>query len=171
MALPGAAARYLVVAVVVDKAELVARYPTPAHPYHLALGFLLQRYCGYLNHLSRVGDVMAESRGGGEDRLLKDSYERHYQHGAWWAKAEFFQRALTTKQLKLKQKWSNIAGLQLADILAHPVKQMILCEQGRVAKAAIAPFAERLLDAVSPKLNRHLYTGKVEGYGTVFFPK
>ena len=163
--------RYIVVAVVIDKAELAARYPTPAHPYHLALGFLLQRYCGYLNHLSRVGDVMAESRGGAEDRLLKDSYERHYNRGAWWTKPEFFQRALTTKQLKLKRKWCNITGLQLADLLAHPVKQMVLREQGRIRDDAVGPFARRLLRVVVPKLNHHLYTGRIDGYGTVFFPK
>ena len=29
------------VAVVIDKRVLQERYPTPAHPYHLALGYLL----------------------------------------------------------------------------------------------------------------------------------
>ncbi len=164
-------ARFLMTAVVIDKAALLERYPTPAHPYHLALGFLLQRYCGYLNHTSRVGDVMAESRGGAEDRLLKDSYQLVYQRGAWqhW-RAAFFQTALTTKELKLKPKSHNIAGLQLADILAHPVKQAVLCEEGRLPEG-LAGFAQQLVETVRPKFNRHLYSGRIEGYGTVLFPK
>jgi hypothetical protein len=37
-----------------------------AHPYHLGLGFLLQRFAGFLNHINRVGDILGESRGGRE---------------------------------------------------------------------------------------------------------
>jgi hypothetical protein len=73
---------FRIVAVVIDKKALTDSYgPAAAHPYHLAMGFMLQRYCGYLNHISRCGDVLAESRGGREDRLLKDSYERTYERG------------------------------------------------------------------------------------------
>lgn len=93
-------AEFKIVAVVIDKKELNARYPAPAHPYHLAMGFLLQRYCGFLNHINRCGDVMAESRGGREDRLLKDSYARVYERGAWVRKGNFFQQALTSRELK-----------------------------------------------------------------------
>jgi len=75
-------ARFRVVAVVIDKKALREAYPTPAHPYHLAIGFMLQRYCGYLNHINKQGDVMSESRGGRENRLLMDSYSRHYERGA-----------------------------------------------------------------------------------------
>jgi hypothetical protein len=68
-------ADFRIVAVVIDKHELQRAFgETAAHPYHLGLGFLLQRYAGYLNHINRTGDVMAEARGGAEDRLLKESY-------------------------------------------------------------------------------------------------
>jgi hypothetical protein len=160
---------FRVAAVVIDKGLLRDQYPTPAHPYHLALGFMLQRYCGFLNHVSRQGDVMAESRGGTEDRLLKDSYVRVHQSGAWMVRAPAFQRALTSGELKLRPKSANTAGLQLADLLGHPVRQHILIQHQRVP-GPLAPFAARLLSVVTPKLNRHLYTGRVEGYGTVLFP-
>jgi len=131
---------------------------------------MLQRYCGLLNHMNRRGDVMAESRGGREDRLLKDSYERTYSRGAWMTRAGFFQRALTSGQLKLKPKSANIAGLQLADCLGHPVRQIILIENGRVNGPA-RPFASQLVGILEQKFNRHLYDGRVEGYGKVLFPK
>src|SRR3989304_5182683 len=70
-------AKFRVVAVVIDKAALRSAYgESAAHPYHLGLGFLLQRFAGYLNHINRVGDVMAEARGGAEDLLLQESYTR-----------------------------------------------------------------------------------------------
>jgi hypothetical protein len=164
-------ANFRIVAVVIDKLALRERYgDAAAHPYHLAMGFLLQRYCGFLNHVNRVGDVMAESRGGKEDSLLKDSYARHYEQGAWSTPSEYFQGVLTSRSLKLKPKRANISGLQLADLLSHPVKQSILREH-RLHATETAPYAARLLDAVASKFNRHLYKGQIEGYGKVLFPR
>jgi hypothetical protein len=164
-------AEFRIVAVVIDKLALRDRYgAAAAHPYHLAMGSLLQRYCGYLNHINRVGDVMAESRGGREDRLLKDSYQRHYEQGAWTTPASQFQSALTSRELKLKPKSANIAGLQLADLLGHPVKHAILHEHG-LFPGETAPYAFRLLEAIAGKFNSHLYDERIEGYGKVLFPK
>jgi hypothetical protein len=112
---------------------------------------------------------MAESRGGQEDRLLKDSYSRHYERGAWWVRAESLQRALTSSQLKLKPKSANIAGLQLADILAHPVKQAVLRDEGLI-DAMPTPFISRLLEVIEPKFNRELYKNRIKGYGKVLYP-
>lgn len=163
-------AEFKIVAVVIDKKELKLQYPTPAHPYHLGLGFMLQRYCGFLNHINRCGDVMAESRGGHEDRLLKDSYARVYERGAWVKGATFFQQALTSKKLKVKPKSANIADLQLADLLANPLRKAVLIEERKI-HGSLAPFTRQILEAVKDKFNRHLYNGRVEGYGKVLFPK
>lgn len=84
--------------------------------------------------------------------------------------AHTFQSALTTRQLKLKQKSANIVGLQLADLLGHPVKQYVLQSAGQPG-IKTAPFADKLLDVVQAKFNRHLYEGRIEGYGMVLFPK
>ncbi|HLG14426.1 MAG TPA: DUF3800 domain-containing protein [Blastocatellia bacterium] len=164
-------AEFRVVAVVIDKLALRNAYgESAAHPYHLGLGFLLQRFAGYLNHINRVGDVMAESRGGMEDRLLKESYTRVHERGVWMTASHVFQGALTSRQLKLKPKSANIAGLQLADLLGHPVKQWVLKRNGLLADD-LAPFAQRLMGVVERKFNRHLYDGRIEGYGIVLFPK
>ena len=118
---------FRVVGVVIDKLALRQKYgDAAAHPYHLALGFLLQRYCGYLNHINRCGDVLAESRGAREDKLLEDSYARIFANGVWSQRENYFQNSLTSKELKVKKKSANISGLQLADLLAHSVRQIIL---------------------------------------------
>ena len=166
------AAEFKVVAVVIDKQELRRTHGTAAaHPYHLGLGFLLQRFAGYLNHINRVGDVLGESRGGREDRMLKDSYSRVFERGVWGiTRSSAFQSAFTSAELKLKPKSANIAGLQLADLLGHPVKQWVLNHFGQ-DPAELAPFARRLVAAVEGKFNRHLYDGRIAGYGVVLFPR
>lgn len=164
-------ADFRLVAVVIDKLKLYQSYGEGAsHPYHLAMGFLLQRYCGFLNHINRVGDVMAESRGGIEDRLLKDSYNRVFERGVFTTGSDSFQRALTSRELKIKPKSANIAGLQLSDLLGHPVKQYILRIKGLINRG-VPPFAARILDAAETKWNHHFYDGRVEGYGWVIYPK
>lgn len=165
-------AKFRVVAVMIDKAALRAAYgETAAHPYHLGLGFLLQRFAGYLNHINRVGDVMAEARGGAEDLLLQESYTRVYEHGIWGVtSASYFQSALSSRQIKLQEKKANISGLQLADLLGHPAKMWALNRFGAI-KETPAPFAKRLMEIVENKFNRQLYDNRLEGYGIVFYPK
>ncbi len=162
---------FCVAAVVIDKAGLLRRYGEMAnHPYHLGLSFMLQRFAKYLNQINRIGDVMAESRGGREDMRLKDVYTQIFERGIWQDRPAFFQAALTSKQLKVKSKRENIAGLQLADLLGHPVKQMVLKRYGRL-DTGLASFAQRLEGVLSGKWHCHPHSGKTDGYGMVLFPK
>ncbi|UCF79959.1 MAG: DUF3800 domain-containing protein [Acidobacteriota bacterium] len=163
-------ADFRIVAVVVDKLALKTVYPDPWHPYHASLGFMLQRYCGYLNHFNRSGDVYAESRGKVEDGFLSNAYEHVFVHGDRFYPSEFYRRALTREELILKKKEENIAGLQLADIIAHPVKQEMLSEKG-ILPAQMGSFVSRLKAMLLSKYNRHLSKGHVEGYGKVWFPE
>ncbi len=159
---------YRVIAVVIDKKTHSERYREAAlHPYHYCLVALLERYCGLLNLRGHQGDVMAESRGGTEDRQLKEAYHAVYRAGTQWRGRSFFQRALTSGQIKLKPKSSNIAGLQFADLLAHPVKQAILLEKGRIDDSG-DNFGRQLCECLVEKYNRQVYNGRVWGYGKVF---
>jgi hypothetical protein len=165
-------AEFRVMAVVIDKAALRGKYgEAAAHPYHLGLGYLLQRYAGYLNHINRVGDMMAEARGGVEDRLLEESYTRVFDRGIWSVtNANYFQSALTSRELKLKSKTANIAGLQLADLLGHPVKMWVL-KHYHLVDNDLAPFAAQIMRIVQSKFNRQMYTGAIEGYGYLLYPR
>lgn len=163
-------AKFVLVGVCIDKLRMKQEYPDPFHPYHLALGLILERYCGLLNHINKQGDVLAESRGGKEDSLLKNAYRHIWTYGTRYHKAEFFQRALTSKEIKLKKKSDNIAGLQLADVLARAVRDDILTEFN-LKSEFLGPFDRRLILIIQPKYNRHLYDGRGLGYGKVLFPK
>lgn len=166
-----AGASFRIVIVVTDKLRLKTEYREQAwHPYHLAMGFLMQRYCAFLNHVNRTGDVMAESRGRTENELLAGAYQHTYAHGDMFHRADWYRRVLTSNQVKLKPKDKNISGLQLADVLAHPLKQRVLHEHGSIEELE-GGFGVRLAEAAEDKYNRHLYDGRVEGYGKVLFPK
>lgn len=165
-------ANFRLVAIIIDKARLKDSFGESAsHPYHLGLGFLLQRYAGYLNHINRMGDVMAETRGKKEDQLLETSYSRVYNNGVWSVTtAGFFQSALSSNQIKLRNKKANISGLQLADILAHPTKMWALNYFADI-DVNLGPFAQKLMLIVEKKFNRQLYNHKLDGYGVLRYPK
>lgn len=121
--------QYVIISVVIDKKAHQERYGKAAfHPYHYCIATMLERYCGYLNFYNAQGDVMAESRKGREDRLLKEAYHSIYEVGTQWRGTAFFKSVFTSNEIKIKPKDKNIAGLQLADLLAYPCKQEILLE-------------------------------------------
>jgi hypothetical protein len=160
---------YQIITVVIDKNAHIERYGKAAyHPYHYCLAALLERYCGFLNFYNAQGDVLAESRGR-EDLKLKRAYQRLYREGTGQRDSKFFQRALTSLEIKIKPKSANIAGLQLADLLAHPSKQEILIEQKRISDAG-DNFGKQICQYIKAKYNRQVYEGRIKGYGKVFLP-
>jgi hypothetical protein len=160
-------ARFKMVCVVIDKRAHLQKYTSPFHPYHYCLAAMLDRYSGWLNYKNAVGDVMAESRGKQEDLQLKQAYLRVYKSGTRMFGHEHHQRALTSKDLKMRPKVANIAGLQLADMVAHPVKLACLAEKGLLPPLGEV-FGQRVFEAVRAKFNVHEVSGRVEGYGRVF---
>lgn len=151
-------AQFTGICVIINKQDHLNRYVSPFHPYHYCLGAMLDRYSGWLNHWNAVGDVMAESRGREEDLQLKAAYRRVFESGTLLFPYEHHQRALTSKDIKIRPKVANIAGLQLADILAHPVRQACLAEKGWIPDPGDV-FGNRLYGLVKPKLNYRYGTG------------
>jgi hypothetical protein len=159
---------FIAFAVVIDKYAASGRNfaSLPFDPYYVALLAMMERYCGLLQFRRSLGDVLAESRGGNEDRQLKAAFRTVYNAGTHYHNPQFFQQVLSSKELKIKPKSHNIAGLQLADVLAHPSKQQILADR----KFAPAPFgfAASLSKLVENKYNRRYANDQVEGYGRIF---
>jgi len=110
---------------------------------------------------------MAESRGGTEDLKLKSAYQKLYKQGTSQRDLEFFQRALTSSEVKIKPKSANIAGLQFSDLLAHPSKQEILIEERRIDEPT-DNFGKQICQCIQAKYNQQVYQGRIKGYGKVF---
>jgi hypothetical protein len=155
------------ICVLLDKQTHLAQYTDPFHPYHYCMAAMLDRYSGWLNLKNAMGDVMAESRGKEEDIQLMQAYRRVYESGTLMFDRLHHQRALTSKEIKIRKKSENIAGLQLADLLAHPVKQACLIERGLVADPGEV-FGRRIYLAANPKFNLQEFSGQVSGYGKVW---
>ena len=165
------AARFTMIVVIIDKQRHARGYARPDHPYHYCLAAMLDRYCGWLNYYKSRGDVMAEARGKKEDRLLAEEYRRIYTKGTrmFTNPKEHHQKALTSAAIKLRLKRDNVAGLQLADLLAHPVRQQALREEGLIADSGEA-FGKQIYAAVEGKFNMNYADGRVKGYGKVWLP-
>ena len=127
---------------------------------------MLERYCGFLKFGRHHGDVMAESRGGKEDTLLKAAYEAVYKGGTLYRSKEFFQDTLTTKEIKVKKKEANVAGLQLADMFALPARKRMLFD---VKRGGAPKFHLKELSEIAElKYNARFLTGRTEGYGKIY---
>lgn len=145
---------YSVISVCIDKKKHKETYTVWRYdPYHYCLSVLLERYVFFLNRKRSRGDALAESRGGKEDRRLKEAYTRLWEHGTDYVGPDQFQGALTSKQLKVKLKANNISGLQLADLLAHPSRNEILQEQGVLGRD-LAPFAKQIVSILQRKYDQ-----------------
>jgi hypothetical protein len=103
--------------------------------------------------MGACGDTIAESRGGKADRRLKESFHRLWQQGTEYIATETFQKNFTSCQLKVKSKANNIAGLQLADLVAHPSRNEILCEQG-LLHTKLGRFAQKVIEILKSKYDQ-----------------
>ena len=160
-------AKFKMVCVMIDKRSHLKHYASPFHPYHYCLTAMLDRYSGWLNYKNTVGDVLAESRGREEDLQLCEAYRRVYESGTLMFGHDHHQRALTSKDIKLKPKIANIAGLQLADILAYPVRQAMQLDMGAIQDPG-ENFGKRIYEVAKEKFNIKDWKGQVEGYGKVW---
>jgi hypothetical protein len=152
---------YRIITVCLDKKKHKDTYTTWRYdPYHYCLAILLERFSFWLNRQKAKGDIMAESRGGKEDRRLKDSFHRLWEQGTDFVKQEQFHESFTSGQLKVKPKSANVSGLQLADIIAHPSRAEILNEEGYLGRK-LASFSIEIIKILQSKYDYQ--EGKVFG--------
>ena len=145
---------YSVITVCIDKKNHVETYRTwRKNPYHYCMAVLLERFNFWLNRRNAKGDVMAESRGGREDKRLKEEFRDLWKNGTQFVDPNQFQRSLTSRELKVKPKSANITGLQLADLIAHPSRSEILYEQGLLERG-LGTFAFQIVGILADKYDR-----------------
>ncbi|MCY3544381.1 MAG: DUF3800 domain-containing protein [Chloroflexi bacterium] len=146
---------YSVITVCIDKkAHLETHETSQMDPYHYCLAVLLERFYHWLNRKGVRGDVMAEARGGKEDMRLKEEFRRLWENGTQYIEQGMFQSLLTSRELKVRSKSANIAGLQLADLIAHPSRSEILQEQGLLGRE-LSAFALQIVEILMDKYDRN----------------
>lgn len=142
--------------VVIDKAEHYARYPVATYnPYEYSLAVLLNRVRGYLKLRGATADVMPESRGQKEDNQLLAAYVDLRTNGAFYGTGPDYQESFPESGLLFRRKDQNVAGLQLADLIAAEQTLLTAQEAGKPMPRAIGSFGQRMNDAIRHKVNQY----------------
>lgn len=155
---------YMALTVVIDKWDHLERYQEFRYdPYHYCLNILMERYVLWLQKRGAVGDVMAESRGRKEDQRLATEFTDVWTNGTSFASAQKMQERLTSRQLKIKPKKTNVAGLQLADLLAHPSYKAVIAR--REHEDLADNFGGRIAAILEESKYNRSPSGRVDGWG------
>lgn len=159
---------YKVISVVIDKRAHLMRYRVWHYdPYHYCLEVLLERYAMLLQSAGARGDVIGEVRGGKSDRRLEKAYQGLWHKGSRYIGADTFQGVLTSGQLKLKPKTRNIAGLQFADLIAHPSAAYIRSQN--IAGDPPAKFGSQIAN-ILVRRKYHRRGNRINGIGIKWLP-
>ncbi len=160
---------YIAITVTIDKLQHNLQYQVWNYdPYHYCLKVMLERYVQWLKQYHFVGDVMIESRGGKEDMRLKASFEKVWEEGSEFVAANLFQQTLTSKRLKVKPKAYNIAGLQLADLIAHPAFKSALSRHNN--ESLPVNFGGQISKILEDNKFYRSSNGRIEGWGRKWLP-
>ena len=143
--------------VVIDKKVHIERYPLETFDaYVYTLAVLLWRVRGYLHFHKWQSDIMAEARGKVEDNNIQKAFKYVCENGfTGFGTAEGYRDAFPIAELKFGTKAHNVAGLQLADLVAYGQKIKTLLEKNRPYHKPASPFTIMLNDAIEPKVNRY----------------
>ena len=144
-----------IIATVIDKRRLKEKYAQPHSPYETALKFCLERAYSFLHQqgaTNLVYNVVVEQRGLNEDKELELAFRRIVNKGNWYDAPLPFEIIFANKKV-------NSCGLQIADLVAHPIGRHV-----------INPEQEnRSFKILEQKIIGR--NGKKEGYGLKVFPK
>ena len=148
-------ADFTLIAVVIHKARLKEQYATPAHPYHLAMEYGLERVHRFLKGQGQdepITCLVFEARGKKEDEVLELEFRRVC------AGENYFQKPLPF-EIIMADKKSNSEGLQLADMTARPIGLSVIRPKQ----------PNRAMDILEGKFYRDR-SGRKEGFGLKVFP-
>lgn len=148
-------APFTLVSTVIMKEALTRKYSSPANPYHMAMGFGLERVYRYLESLrehEKLTHIVFEKRGRREDDELELEFRRVCDGANYFNKAFPFQIVFADKK-------SNSSGLQFADLLARPIGRAMLdkTQENRAYEIIKTKFYARP-------------DGRIEGWGLKCFP-
>lgn len=167
--------------------ELVGRLPGPAFtvsidkqahlekyrawqfdPYHYVLTCMVERYVLWLNRNDFVGDVIGEARTEWHDRRLRRAFRHLYDNGSKFMRPDVARARLISRELRLQPKIADIAGLQVADLLAHPAHRTFKFMQQNIPIPD--DYGASLVRELERAYNRNPITRLIRGYGRKWLP-
>ena len=122
------ALEFQIVTACIDKEALVRRYANPFDPYDLAIRFCLERMSQWLAPRTETGQITQicfESRGKRQDRQAGLEFNAIIAHQSRLG-SRSTQFSGHPMQALFIPKHANVAGLQLADLIARPLARHCL---------------------------------------------
>lgn len=141
--------------VVFDKQAHIENYGAQSwNPYAYSLRVLLGRIHNWLIRRQHGrADIMPESRGKAEDDGLAEAYATLRNQGMDFLTADQLKSTYPEDTLLFRRKDQNVAGLQIADMLAPEQKLLAIQESRGAAHRGIGPFGQRVNEAIAGKVN------------------
>ena len=158
---------YVIISAIIDKKRHKEVYGSHAYdPYNYCFTAVMERYCTFLKQSCAIGDVLAESRGPKENKSLERAYSEIYSSGTYFVHSSEFQSTFSSVSLKFEKSQNDVAGLQIADCLAYPIK-----EGGLIIRSVI-PEPNNFGTEVRNRITDHFYSKGpdklISGLGIVF---
>lgn len=147
---------FTIIAGAINKLKLMDKYHNPTNPYELCFQFILERVIMYIGRKEETLILRAESRETHNDRELAVVFEKFRQSGNNIIKPEEVKKKII--DLSFNQKTQNIAGHQIADLVAYPIGKKVL--EGKKENLAF--------EIVEKKF--HCKNGSYQNYGLKIFP-
>ena len=122
---------YVIVSCSILKEPYIRQFGKLNDVYGQSLSFVLERAIFCVDNHCEDGSgrisAIVERRGKREDRNLQNYYEQLLEKGTYWVTAERMRNRMTCIDFKWKSE--NIAGLQIADLIAYPLTRHVLNPQ------------------------------------------
>ena len=146
----------MVFTVVIDKRKHLDDYPNRTFdPYIYSLAVLLNRVRGFLVKKGEQADIIAEARGGVEDQQIMKAYAGLITKGSHYGDGRYYKTAYPEKEMIVRRKNTNVAGLQLADVVAFGQKVQTVLDHKKPYSRSLSDFDQRLNGTVDKLVNRY----------------
>lgn len=147
---------FVAIAVAIRKYDHVRRGGVQVDPYHLSLEIILERFYYLLNGRNTQGRIVAESRNAMFDSDLRREFDRLMSSKVSYVRASRLRARIMG--IEFREKRENIAGLQIADLIATPISRFVI---GKRSHEDMAIIEEKF---------RRSATGEYRGYGLKILP-
>jgi hypothetical protein len=160
---------YHVITALIDKRAMLRKLTwVNKEPYHYLMEVLVEKYAKFLRRKDDIGDIMPEGRKGNKDQRLQQAFLRVKQNGTYYASQALISRRIPSSNLKFRYKKDNVAGLQLADMIAHPSHMTVRDKMGH--PVTLGSFCKQVKGVLEDSKYDRAWNGSIVGYGMKWLP-
>jgi len=161
---------YVIMTALIDKTWMLRQtHWANKNAYNVLMEIIVEKYAQFLERVDDSGDIMPEARDTKSNKELQLAFDAVMRNGSHYVSADRLNFRIRSTKLKFRTKQSNIAGLQLCDLIAHPSHIYVRSQMGH--DVTPGPFARKVTRILcDAKYDRNPRYGTVRGYGYKHLP-